>query len=130
LNTWYADLTVSHQVTKAINYALSAGHEVRPGIEADAVEDYYARPNITWTFVRNVSLNTFLFYENGKQGVGNVQGNLVENYNYYGSGFTASYQLTKKFLLSLNYRLTLRSSSIPANEYSQNLVGLRLTYQL
>jgi hypothetical protein len=40
-----------------------------------------------------------------------------------------SYPLMKKLLLSLNYRLTLRSSDIHDREYAQNLVGIKLSYQ-
>jgi hypothetical protein len=130
LNSWYADLTVSHQVTKAINYAFSAGHEVQPGIQSDVVEDYYFRPNINWTIIKDLSLNTSLFYDRGNQGAGNISGNLTETYDWYGGSLMVSYPLMKKLLLTVNYRLTLRSSNIPSDEYAQNLVGLRLTYQM
>ena len=35
----------------------------------------------------------------------------------------------KKLMVSLNYRLTLRSSNIPDREYAQNIVGIKLSYQ-
>ena len=78
---------------------------------------------------KDVNLNTSLFYEHGNQGAGNVRGNLVETFDWYGGGLTLSYPVMKKLLLSVNYRLTLRSSTIASDEYAQNLVGLRLTYQ-
>jgi hypothetical protein len=130
LNAWYIDLTVSHQVSKAATYGFSAGHEIRLGILSDVIEDYYFRPTINWTIVKDVSLNTSLFYEHGTQGAGNVTGNLSETYDWYGGALMASYPLMKKLLLNLSYRLTLRSSNIPDREYAQNLVGLRLAYQL
>ena len=108
--TWYADLTVSHQVSKAVNYAFSVGHEIRPGIQSDQIEDSYFRPYINWKMVKDLSLGTSLTYERGNIGEGNVTGNLTETYDYYGGGFDLSYPLMKKLLLSLNYRLTLRSS--------------------
>jgi hypothetical protein len=77
-----------------------------------------------------VGLNSSFFYERGNQGAGNVTGNLVETYNWFGGGLALTYPLMKRLILSLTYRLTFRSSSIPSDEYSQNLVGLRLTYQL
>ena len=58
-----------------------------------------------------------------------MSGNLTETYNWYGGGLTLSYPLMKELVLSVNYRLTLRSSDIPDDEYTQNLVGLCLTYQ-
>jgi hypothetical protein len=130
LNTWYADLTVSHEVSKSATYGFSAGHEIRLGVLSDVIEDYYFRPTITWTMVKDVSLSTTPFYEHGTQGAGNVTGNLSENYDWYGGALVASYPLMKRLLLSLSYRLTLRSSNIPTREYAQNLVGLRLSYQM
>jgi hypothetical protein len=129
LGAWYADLTVSHEFSKVASYALSAGHEIRLGIQSDAVEDSYFRPNITWTIVKDLTLNTSFFYEHGNEGVGNIAGNLTETYDWYGGGLMLSYPLMKKLLLSLNYRLTARSSSLPSDEYAQNLVGIKLSYQ-
>jgi hypothetical protein len=129
LSTWYADLTVSHQASEAVNYSFRAGHEIRLGIQAELLEDWYFRPNIAWTIVKDLGLNTSLFYEHGNQGEGNVTGNLTETYDYYGGGLMLSYPLMKKLLLSLNYRLTLRSSDIHDREYAQNLVGIKLSYQ-
>jgi hypothetical protein len=36
--------------------------------------------------------------------------------------------LTSWLSLGLNYRITVRSSSTPNDGYTQNLVGLQLTY--
>jgi hypothetical protein len=130
LNAWYADLTVSHQASKTASYGFSAGHEVQLGIQSDVIEDSYFRPNITWIIVKDLNLNTSLFYEHGNTGEGNVTGNLTETFDWFGGALMASYPLMKRLLLSLNYRLTLRSSNIPSGEYAQNQVGLRFTYQL
>ena len=129
LNTWYADLTVSHQASKAASYSVSAGREIQPGIQSNVVEDWYFRPGITWTIVQDLGLNTSFFYEHGNQGAGNVSGNLTETFDWYGGALMLSYPLMKKLLLSLNYRLTLRSSDIPDRGYAQNIVGIKLSYQ-
>jgi hypothetical protein len=130
LDSWYADLTLSYKASEAVNFAFSAGHEIRLGILSDVVEDSYVRPNVTWTIVKDLRLNTALSYEHGSEGVGNVTGNVSETYNWFVGDLMASYPLTKKFLLTLNYRLTLRSSDVASLGYTQNQVGLRLTYQL
>jgi hypothetical protein len=129
LNSWYADLTVSHEASEAVSYSFSAGHEIRLGIESDVIEDWYIRPNIKWTIIKDLRLNTSLLYEHGNQGAGNVSGNLTETYDHYGGGLVISYPLMKMLMVSLNYRLTLRSSDIPDRGYAQNLVGLRFTYR-
>jgi hypothetical protein len=130
LNSWYADLTVSHQVSEAVSYFFSAGHEITAGIQSDVVEDYYFRPHITWRIIKDLGLNTSLFYEHGNQGEGNVTGNLTETFDWYGGTLALSYPLMKKLLVSLNYRLTLRSSDIPSRDYAQNVVGIKLSYQM
>jgi hypothetical protein len=129
LNSWYADLNITHQVTDAIGYTLDAGHEVQTGIQSDAIEDWYVRPSIHWDIIKNVNLNTSISYEHGNQGVGNVAGNLTETFDWLGASVGVSYSIIKKLSLGLNYRLTLRSSNIANDEYTQNFVGLTLTYQ-
>ena len=128
LNSWYADLNLTHQITDAIGYTLDAGHEVQTGIQSDAIEDWYVRPAIRWDIIKHVGLNTSFSYEHGKQGVGNVLGNLSENFDWLGASVGVNYSILKKLSLGLNYRLTLRSSNIANNEYTQNVLGISLTY--
>ncbi|MGH7950327.1 MAG: hypothetical protein ACREFE_00175 [Limisphaerales bacterium] len=134
-NSWYADVNISHQITDFISYALDAGHEERLGTQSglgeqsDLTEDWYVRPHILWKFIRGLDINTGFFYEHGQQGVGNVLGNFSETYDWYGGDLTIEHALTSRLTLGLNYRLTVRSSDLASDEYTQNLVGLQLTYQ-
>ena len=127
-NSWYIDLNVSHDVTKAISYSIDAGHELQLGVQSDLTEDWYVRPAVAWKFIKGLDFTTSLSYEHGKQGVGNIGGNLTENYEWLGANFSLSHALSSRFTISLNYRLTIRSSDIPSNEYTQNVVGLLLAY--
>ena len=127
-NSWYAGLNVRHQPVEWMAYSLEAGHEVPLGTQSDLTEDWYVRPNINWKFIRGIDFGTGFFYEHGKQGVGNIAGNLTENYDWYGGNLAVTHQLTSRLSVGLNYRLTLRSSDISNNEYTQNLVGLQMTY--
>jgi hypothetical protein len=128
LNSWYANLSISHQATDAITWSLSAGHEVRLGIQSDAVEAWNVRPGIQWNIIKNLALSTYFSYEHGEQGVGNITGNLTETYDWLGAGFNASYPIMKKLSLALNYRLTLRTSNTATRDYTQNVLGMVLTY--
>jgi hypothetical protein len=130
LNTWYADLTLSHSISQDIIYGLSAGRETRPGIQSDAIEDSYASAHITWKIIKDVGLNSFFSYQYGNEGVGNVMGNLVETYSYYSAGLSVSYQVMKKIALALSYRVDFRSADVAGQAYTQNQVGLHLSYQL
>lgn len=128
-NSWYANLNISHQATEAISYTLVAGREVRTGIQSDIIEDWYVRPGVQWKIIKDLSLNTSFSYEHGNQGVGNVTGNLMEIYDWSGLTLNASYPVMKKLTAALNYRLTLRSSDNASRAYTQNMVGILLTYQ-
>ncbi len=132
-DSWYASLTVTHDILESLSYSLAVGHETQLGVESDLSEDDYVRPNITWRIIKDWDFNTGLFYEHGKQGVGSVTtgpGNLNQNYtyDYYGGSLILNHALTSRLSLSLSYRLTLRSSDQPDQTYTQNLVGLQLTY--
>ncbi|HZI30786.1 MAG TPA: outer membrane beta-barrel protein, partial [Candidatus Binatia bacterium] len=127
-NSWYAGLTLSHQPRESISYAIDAGREAALGTESDLTEDWYVRPGITWNFIRDWSFNTSFSYQHGRQGVGNISGNLNETYDWYGAGLSLRHALTSRLSVALNYRLTVRSSDNANDSYTQNLVGLQLTY--
>jgi hypothetical protein len=69
---WYVDLTVTHAPTESVSYYVSAGHEIRLGIQSDLNDVWYFRPGINWGIIKNTKLHTALFYEHGKQGVANL----------------------------------------------------------
>lgn len=126
--SWYGDITVRHAPTEAINYSLSVGHELRPGTETDLIEDSYARPAVNWAITRDITLGLGLSYEHGRQGRQGLSGAASETYDWLALVPSLAYSLTKKFRLNLTYRCTLRSSNYAYNEYTQNVVGLQLTY--
>jgi hypothetical protein len=130
-NSWYAGLSITHQPTMAVSYSLDAGREIQPGIQSDLLEDWYVRPNVTWQIIKGLNLVTFLFFEHGDQGVGSVgslPGNANGTFDWYGGGFSLQHALTSWLVVGLTYRLTLRSSGTPNDSYTQNLVGIQLTY--
>ena len=46
------------------------------------------------------------------------------------AGYAYAHFLTRKLAASLSYSHTWRTSDVPSREYSQNVVGIRLTYSL
>jgi hypothetical protein len=128
-DAWYVGLTANQDITEAISYSISAGHELRLGVQADSVEVWYLRPTINWKFFKNVTFNTSFGYEHGQQTL-ITQPPSSETYDWYWIGLGANYGLTKRLVLDLSYRLTERSSNAGSRGYAQNLVGLRLTYLL
>lgn len=130
VSSWYFDLTLRHDVAEAVSYSFSAGHQLRLGVQSDLIDEWYIRPMVTWRVFKAISLNTYLSYEHGSQGEENIRGNLTETYDWFGGGVGASWPLLKRLTLGLNYRFTIRSSDLENREYTQNLVGLLLTYRL
>jgi hypothetical protein len=129
-DAWYVDLELTHNLTDAFSYSLSGGHELRLGIQSDVVKAWYVRPHIGWRFIRDWSLGASFSYENGKQAESNLPGLSGEHYEWAGFDLGLVHNLTSKLSLGVNYRLTVRSSNFALREYTQNLVGLGLTYQL
>jgi hypothetical protein len=128
--SWYVDLTARHAITESITYSLSAGHELQPGIQANIISDWYARPSISWGILKNVALTTSLSYEHGQQSGQGFGGAASETFDWFGGGVTLAYSFMKNLRASLSYRGTIRDSSSANRTYSQNLVGLQLTYLL
>lgn len=127
LDTWYADLTIRHQPREAITYSISVGHELRLGLQADAITAWYVRPTISWQMTQRISVQPTFFYESGTQGAG-VGFQQEETYDWYGAGVSANASITSKLRATLAYRLTLRSSNLEDRDYDQNVISLGLTY--
>lgn len=129
-DTWYANLTVTHAITEAITYAVTAGHELRLGIQADFIEDTFVRPSVTWLAMKNLSVRGTISYETGSQGSGRANRGVEEDFDWFVGGIGLTHQLTRNLTVSLNYQHTVRTSSAASREYNQNVVGLRVNYTL
>jgi len=129
MDAWYADVTISHQPREAISYSISIGHELRLGLQSDAITAWYVRPNINWQMTQRISVQPLFFYEHGEQGVG-VGIQQEEQYDWYGAGLSANASITSKLRATLAYRMTLRSTNLASRDYDQNIVTLGLNYTL
>jgi len=119
--SYYFDLTVRHDLSEAINYSVSLGHNLQLGYSSDLNEVSYFRPNINWQITENLDLTTYFGYDHGLQG--------DEIYDWVSAGIGLSHPLTDRLNLALNYRYTWRSSDQPDQGYTQNFVGLVLSYR-
>jgi hypothetical protein len=135
IGSWYADLNISHQITRSINYNIDVGRNVGLGVQSDADVYWYANGGITWNFIKGFSFNPQFFYQHGNQGqgsqlIGVPDPNLIsdEIYNWYGGSIGFTYAITKRFTVSWNYSFTQRTSSLPDRGYTQNIIGMQLSY--
>jgi len=129
-SSFYGNLEFVHQPTKAISYSIGVGHEVEQGVQADLIEDWFCRSAVGWKVFKAWQVSGSVSYLHGKQGVGNVSGNLNENFDWVSLGTGASCQLTDRLSFGLNYQLISRSSNDSSRSYTQNDVGFSLTYQI
>jgi len=130
-NSWYANLNITHEPADFLSYTFSVGREVQLGIQSDLLEDWYVRPTVTWKVMNGLDITTAFFFEHGTQGVGSdgsLAGGVNDTFDWYGGSLGIHHPLTSWLDLSLNYQLTFRTSNTPNDEYTQNLVGLQLTY--
>ena len=126
--SWYAALSLSHQPSDTLTYSITTGHELSLGIQSDLLEIWYVRPNIALSLTPNLRVNLLSTYEHGKQGAGNISGNLQESYDLVAAGPGFSYALMKRLSVGASYRITLRGSQQSTRSYVQNLAMLTLTY--
>ncbi len=127
-DAWYADLTLVHDITRALSYSLSVGHQIQVGFQSDAVEDSYVRLGSTWKIIKDLDLHASFLYEHGQEGIGNVAGNLTETYDWYSGMIDVNRQLTTRLSVGLNSRFTVRSSNSSSFAYTQALVGVHMAY--
>jgi hemolysin activation/secretion protein len=131
-NSWYGSINITHKPRASISYSLDIGREVQSGAQSDLVEDWYVRPNITWKIINGLDFNTAISYERGDQGVGStgsLPGSPNSKFSWYTGELSLQHPLTSRLTLSLDYRLTVRTSSAPNDGYTQNMIGLQLTYR-
>jgi hypothetical protein len=124
-NSYYADLTLDHQVNKYFIHHLSVGHELELGLLGDQSEVTYANYTASW------KVNTFLniAFTLGFQDV-NENGALVEvsNYDMLNAGVQASFPIAKNVSGALIYQFNDKMADDSSQSYQQNDVGLNLTY--
>lgn len=128
---WYAGVSISHAPADFVKYSLDAGREVQLGTVSDLIEDWYVRPNVTWSVIKGLDIVTYFFYEHGNQGIGStgsLSGFSNSTFNWYGGGFSLQHPITRQLSLGLTYQITTRSTDTPNDEYLQNIVALQLTY--
>jgi hypothetical protein len=128
-NAWYLNLTLTHDISEGLSYSVTGGHELRLGISTDTIKDWYFRVSGNWKIVKHLNLLTTLSYENGIQGTTSFAGGgFQEHYDWFGCTIGLSHPITERLKANLDYRFTIRSSNVAFGDYTQNLVGIRLTY--
>lgn len=124
VDDFYANITATHQLNRYMNHNLSLGREARSGAASELVTMWYVRYGNNWQFSQYTTLNTQLFYENGKERAGFAG----EKFWRVGVGAGITVPLARQLNAGLSYQLIYKDSDQPLRDYLQNLVTLDFRY--
>jgi hypothetical protein len=127
-HSYYLGITLNHDITDAVSYGVAAGHELQVGVSSDTIEDWYARVNVNWKIVKGLIFTTELSYENGRQGATTPTATTEEHFNWVTANIGLMHPITKNVQANLDYRFTSRTSNLSDRDYTQHVIGFRLTY--
>lgn len=120
----YAELSLAHQLSRHVNYTLSAGQQMQAGIYAQTLKTLYARARVGWNVIRGYTLVTDFSYEDGEE----AGYYALEEFTRYTAGAGVNKRLSPKLTTSLNYTFMHRDSSMRGRNYSQNRLVLSASY--
>ena len=126
MDSLYFQFSATHEITPHISYSLSAGHSVDFAYNGQAYERLFVRLSPNWNVVRNFSISTPVWWEQGTQ----LSAQALK-YDQYGAGITVGRPLTQKLTASVYYQFVLRTTDQTSSyyNYTANIVGLSLNYQ-
>lgn len=135
LVSYYASLTLSHQLTEYISHELNVRRDVQPGLNrgSDYIEQLSVSYGLSCALTPRISLAANLTYENGSQPLplftlGPFIIEAMEHFERVGGGPRFSWRATDKLTVSLDYSHWQRTSNFPGRDYGENAVGLSLGY--
>lgn len=125
-NSYYANLTLDHQVNDFYLQRFSVGHDTNLGVLGDQSDTTYVNYSSSWHVNRRLNLALTLSY----QDIGEVGGLVnVSSYNLFEGGLQANFPVTKSLSGSVLYQFTDKIASETDQGYIQNKLGFILTYQ-
>jgi hypothetical protein len=127
VNSYYISLGIAHRLNQFVSYTIDGGRQIRLGVNSELITLWYARAGMDWNLVDRLGLRTHLTFEQGTDS-GSAIFLALESYTLLGGGLGMQYPLMEKLLLALEYEYLVKESNIPARNYHQNKVQIRLQY--
>jgi hypothetical protein len=143
LDAYYANLTLTQQLTEFVSQTLSVERDISLGLSQgnNYTEQWTAGYTVNWAATAHLGLNLNLTWENGGQPftewtqifvgqfhAGEIPTTFNENYTRVGFSPGLSYQITQKLGGSLQYSHWERTSNFPGDAYHNNLMTLQFNY--
>jgi hypothetical protein len=142
LDSYYANLTVTDQLTEFVSQTFSAERDISLGLTQgnDYNEQWTAHYSLNWAATTHLGLNLNLTYEDGTQPLSELipvvlggiplefPETITENYRRVGVSPGVTYQFTQKLGGSLTYTHWERTSNLSGNGYQDDNVAVQMTY--
>ena len=120
----YFYFSISNELNRYFTHGFSANFETAPSYQSNFVQLFTVSYNFSWILIRDWSLGGSLFFNNGSESPGPNS----QDYNQAGFNLGLGYQLTKNWFANVYYSLIGRGSTVPGDEYSQQIFGVNLNY--
>lgn len=117
-NTYYFNFRLTNQLSRYYLQSLTVSKETQLGITSESVNLFSIHYASSWTLNRWLTLQTNLFYENGRE-TGTAS---AEHFTRWGASLATNFQLTRKLGVSLGYDYILKDSDLPLQSYVRNTI--------
>lgn len=125
-SSYYANLTLDHEVNKYFLQRLSLGHELELGLLAEQSDVAYVNYSASW----HVNSHLNLAFTLGYQDVSELGGGLISasSFDLFTAGVQANFPVTKSLSGAVIYQFNDKMAEDSSQSYQQNRIGLLLTY--
>jgi len=124
-SSYYFDLTVDHEVNRYYLQRFSIGHDVNIGLLGEQSDTSYVNYTSSWKVNRTLNLAFNLSYQDVSEVGGLVN---VSSYSYFNAGVQANFPVTRDLSGSVYYQYADKFASQSDQGYTQNKLGMLLTY--
>jgi hypothetical protein len=127
LGSYYADLSIAHDLNAYFQYSLSLGHNAQLGTLSNFVETNSISGRATW----KISSRTTLAADASVDDSGESGGIYAQHFQYYTFGLSTGWSLSRVISMNVYYRFYLRDAGAPpavegasSLSYYENQVGV------
>jgi hypothetical protein len=124
-SSFYADLAVSHRLSKYLRHQVAGGRRQQLGVYSDLLDTYFANYSFSWDAMEGLGVSIHVGWEHGNDSASN----LGEVYDRVWVGPSVSKRLAEKLTATLGYRYVTKMSDRDPLDYEQNLVTLSVSYR-
>jgi hypothetical protein len=120
----YFYFSIANELNRYFTHSFSASFETAPSYQSNFVQLFTVDYNFSWILIRNWSLGGGLSFNNGSESPGPNS----QDFNQAGFNLSLGYQLTKNWFANVYYSFIGRGSTVPVDEYNQQILGVNLNY--